>query len=262
MNYDAENKLEQLLARAFDEPARRPEFYRVLLESTVYVVSYTGLPDSGERYLKPGDTLRILSVPAAGNMTVIPFFSSLDRLVDFLQRDGEWIGINARQLFVLTRGNTLVLNPNSDLSKGFDPPEIDALLQTAAHHALRLDTAPSRSCVPTGPPKPYPAGMVDALTTLFAARPQVRAAYVAMGRPDEDSSPQLVLGIDTDADVPTILQEATAVAADTASNPYSSLVAVDMKRSGDDTAAALLRCGICFYERRWGARLSTTAGRA
>jgi hypothetical protein len=167
MPSETENKLEKLLARDFDKPALRPAFYRVLLASTVYVISRTGLEGSGELYLKPGDSLSILSVPATGNIVVIPFFSSLDRLTYFAQEDA-------------------------------------------------------------------------------------------------DKLPHLVLGIDADADVPSIIRQAAAIAADTSPGRYALLVAVDMKRNRDDAVADLLRYGIFFYERRWGVRLSTTttAGRA
>jgi hypothetical protein len=39
MNHSPENRLEALLALAVDEPAHRPEIYRVPLESEVYVIS-------------------------------------------------------------------------------------------------------------------------------------------------------------------------------------------------------------------------------
>lgn len=262
MNDDAENKLEKLLRQAFEKPAFRPEFYRVLLQSTVYVISRRGLKGNGGHALKRGEGLDILTVPAADDMVVIPFFSSLERLAQFLEEDGEYIGLNARHLFELTRGNTLVLNPGSDSAKGFDSTEIDNLLKTGVHHDGQSSSPPPQSRVLSGPPEPYPSAMVDALTTFFATRPQVKAACLAVGQADDDHSVHLVLGIDADGDVPSILQQATAVAVDTAPLQYAALALVDLRRKGDDTVTDLLRYGICFYERRWGARLSTVAGRA
>lgn len=263
MQCDPENKLEKLLTLALEAPAHRPEFYHVLLESTVYVISQADLPGSDKLFFKPSEILSILQIPTTEKIMVILFFSSLDRLIQFINHDAEWKAINARELFMLTKGMTLLLNPNSQISKGFSPSEIDALLKTGVHHGCRPGTAPSQSRAPIGPPEPYPAGTIDALTNFFSTCPQVRAAYAAMAQ-DPNESPHLVLGIDADADTDmlSIIRRAAAVTADTAPAPYSSLVAVYMKHSGDDTAASLLRCGICFYDRSWGARLSTTAGRA
>ena len=43
--------------------------------------------------------------------------------------DVEYIALNTRQFFEMTKGATLVLNPTSALSKEFQPEEIKAILE-------------------------------------------------------------------------------------------------------------------------------------
>lgn len=74
MNQQQENKLEALIPKAAAEPAYRPEFFRVLLESEVYVIGDYGQADEGHGYLTDGDSLSILAMPLDENTQIIPFF--------------------------------------------------------------------------------------------------------------------------------------------------------------------------------------------
>jgi hypothetical protein len=86
MQSDAENKLEKLLTRAFDEPALRPPFYRVLLESTVYVISRTDLEGGGEHDLKRCESLDMLCVSAADDIGDPIFFHPWSGWRNFYRR--------------------------------------------------------------------------------------------------------------------------------------------------------------------------------
>jgi hypothetical protein len=261
--YDSnENRLEALLALSTDEPAHRPKFYRVLLESEVYVISDMERENEGQWYLTADDALSILTISVAGKDPIIPFFSSIGELTRFVDFDARWISINARQLFMLTKGATLVLNPQSKYSKPFYPPMIEALLTTGIHHTSRHTTTQSQAGVRIRPPDPYPAKMVDSLIIFFAARPEVATACVALKQGPHDQRPHLLVGIDAQGDVAQIIQEAGSVALDTVPEELPEVAVVDMNAIPEEISKAILHNGRTFYEKSWGARLMDQAGRA
>src|SRR5690554_7592101 len=56
----AENKLEEILRLAADEPAHRPQFCEVLLSSQVFLLGTTGVPGTdGEVNLEAGSKIQI-----------------------------------------------------------------------------------------------------------------------------------------------------------------------------------------------------------
>jgi hypothetical protein len=262
MNDSTENRLEALLALANDEPAHRPEFYRVLLESKVYVISESTREGEGRASLKPEEALSILTINADHNVTIIPFFTSIHELTRFIDYDAQWIGINARHLFILTKGATLVLNPQSRYTKPFYPPMIEALLNTGIHHACRQTTAQSQRGMRISPPDPYPSKMVDSLIIFFAAKPDVTTACVALKQGPDDRHPHLLVGIDARGDVMQIIREAGSVALDTVPDEQQEVAFVDLNNIPEEISNAILSYGQTFYEKSWGARLADYSGRA
>jgi hypothetical protein len=260
MHNSTENQIEALLALASDEPAHRPEFFRVLLESKVYVISNIKKEGRGHESLKPDEALSILTINIHDDNAIIPFFTSVAELTRFADYDAQWIGINARQLFILTKGTTLVLNPQSRYSKPFYPPMIEALLTTGIHHAFLHTTAQSHAGVRISPPDPYPSKMVDSLIIFFAARPEVTSACMALKQGPHDQRPHLLVGIDAQGDVAQIIQEAGSVALDTVPEELPEVAVVDMNAIPEEISKAILHNGRTFYEKSWGARLMDQAG--
>jgi hypothetical protein len=262
MNHTPENRLEALLALAADEPAHRPEFYRILLESEVYVISNMEQEGEGRGWLTAEDSLSILTISADESNPIIPFFTSIEELTRFMEYQAQWIGIKARNLFVLTRGATLVLNPQSQFSHPLYPAMIEALLATGIHHASRQTTSQAHTSEHIRPPDPYPAKMVDSLIIFFAGRPEVATAWVALKQGPEDLRPQLLVGIDASNDVEQIIREAGSVALDTVPEELPEVAFVDMNGIPEEISKAILHSGRAFYEKSWGARLMDHAGRA
>jgi hypothetical protein len=262
MNHPPENRLEALLALATDEPAHRPEFYRTLLDSEVYVISNMEQEGEARGWLTAGEALSILTICADDNNPIIPFFSSIDELTRFVEFQAQWIGINARHLFVLTKGATLVLNPQSRFSQPFYPAMVDALLTTGIHHACRQTTSQPPAAVHILAPEPYPAKMVDSLIIFFAARSEVTSAWVALKQGPEDRRPHLLVAIDAGDHAARIIREAGSVAMDTVADEMQEVAFVDMNRIPEEISKAIVRKGRSFYEKSWGSRLMDHAGRA
>ena len=262
MNHSPENRLEALLALAADEPAHRPEFYRVLLESEVYVISNMEQEGEGRGWLTAEDALSILTICTDESNPIIPFFTSIEELTGFVEDQAQWIGIQARNLFILTRGATLVLNPQSRFSHPFYPAMIEALLATGIHHASRQTTSQAHNGAHIRPPEPYPAKMVDSLIIFFARKPEVVTAWVALKQGPEDLRPHLLVGIDAVDNVERIIREAGSVALDTVPEELPDVAFVDMNGIPEEVLTAIVSNGRAFYEKSWGARLMDQAGRA
>lgn len=60
-----------------------------------------------------------------------------------------------------------------------------------------------------------PAQMIDSLTQLFSKYKQVKRAFVASIREHADEQANLLIGIEADSDIETIIQAAGSVASDT-----------------------------------------------
>jgi hypothetical protein len=213
-----ENALDSALRVAAADPAARPDFYRLLMESTVYIISGDGPgPTSGARTLAEGEQIQILNWAKNDGTSIIPFFTSLPALQRALTTGARYMALQARALFEMTRGATLVLNPKSDYGKEFLPNEIEALLTGGVNRLPETQVTEQQTKVLLGQPAQYPTRMVESLTSFFARRTQVKAAYlILMQDPARDTKPHLVVGIDAAGDIDPLLREAASVAGDTA----------------------------------------------
>lgn len=200
MTDPAPNALERALARAADDEPYRPEFYRVLLESEVFVLGRTGGGGDGSRTLQRGEQVSIAGSADPDGTRRIPFFSSLGALARAITEPQEYLRLPARALFEMTRGATLVLNPGgADYGKEFHPHEVERLLRSEDPGApgIAKVTVQRETQVLLGQPAEYPHAVVETLKRLFAAIPQVRAAYLGQcAYPDEPGEPHLLVGID------------------------------------------------------------------
>src|SRR3546814_10035159 len=108
MSNDSSNDLEVVLARAATEPADRPELYRVLLASEVFVLGHTESKGEGRVTVPSGEKLSIVNWEKADGTPVIPFFASLEALRRALKEEQSYVALPARSLFEVPAGATLV----------------------------------------------------------------------------------------------------------------------------------------------------------
>lgn len=213
----AENDLDRALRLAADDPARRPDFYRTLMDSDVFVLGEIERRTFGVESLHMGDEVKIQNWVRSDGTPVIPFFSSLAALQRAIDTPASYLALRATSLFELTKGTTLVLNPKSDYGKEFLPDEVAALLSHGVNRLPEQRVTQFETQVLLGQPKEYPTQMIAALTSFLEKRTQVSAAFLAlMHDPSHDQLPHLVVGIQADEEWEQILQEAGGVAADTA----------------------------------------------
>lgn len=261
MTISEENRLEEMLRLAADEPAHRPQFCDVLMRSQVFLLGTTGEPGSGgEVNLEAGSEIHIQHWQRPDGVPVIPFFSSLEVLQKSIETEESYVALPARSLFEMTLGATLVLNPKSNYGKEFLPQEVEQLLSSGLSQAPSRRVVEKKTKVLLGQPANYPSKMIDSLTQLLAKHSNVKKAYVAvMQDTSVDEKPHLIVGIDVDGDVEKIMREAGSVAGDTAPDGEP----VDLYRvteNGEGLSRYFVNETEPFYERKWGSKLKSWLG--
>lgn len=215
MTQQAENELEELLHLAAGEPAYRPQFYKTLLDSQIWFLGNTDRTDgSSETIVEAGDQVRIEQWSKPDGTVGVPFFTSLTALQQATAKEEDYAAMSTRQLFKMTEGATLVLNPGSEFgSKEFNPTEIAQLLARGAAPDPDTHTLDADTKVLLSQPSPYPSQLADSLSTLFAQHPEVKRAYLAlMAYSESPDQAQLLIGVETDGDINEVAREMTVVA--------------------------------------------------
>ncbi|MZR61440.1 enhanced serine sensitivity protein SseB C-terminal domain-containing protein [Alcanivorax sp. DP30] len=240
------NALHAALIDASHEAAKRPAFYKALMEADVFVIGHTDQPDGGEHSLQAGAKVSLANWEKADGSPVIPFFTHLEALQRAIDAETSYLSLPARSLFEMTRGTTLFLNPKSDYGKEFVPHEIDALLETGMNQQVESRVVEKETQVLLGQPAEYPTAMVEALRQLLPSHPSVQAAYLClMHDPESGDKPTLVVGFEGKA-LDQAMREAGSVVVDTApDNQPVDFVVVDEHGSG---VGGYLRESGAFYQ--------------
>jgi hypothetical protein len=104
-------------------------------------------------------------------------------------------------------------------------------------------------------PESYPDALVDSLTTLFSKHSQIEAAYLGFIQDHkEGSDPNLIIGLQGEGDLETIIREAGLVAMDTTlEEEYIDFVIIE--EQDDGISQYFLQQSKPFYERRWGSKI-------
>ena len=106
MAFEPENPLEEALVRAADEPQARPEFFRRLMEASVFVPGALNRTSDAGAHLLPGDKFDIAIIRHTGR-NYHPVFTSLARLKTFAPDEERYFTAAGRELFACTRGLTM-----------------------------------------------------------------------------------------------------------------------------------------------------------
>ncbi len=251
MTPNEHNRLETLLRLARRDPGHRPAFYRVLLESRVYVIgSGPASGDHGEQRV----ALQQWETP--DGEAVIPFFTSLEVLRESIDADEQVLGLSGRELFGLAKNMSLYLNPRSEDGQPFSPDEVTNLLTGELPREPRrpgeVETGDPE--LDLGSPDPLPAEPVSALTTLFAGLPGVRKAWLLETRYSEKSAaPVLVLDCDPGCYGPAEREAAFVLGQLEGRWQECSFLQYD----GRDIRYLVADAPDPFYDRRWGLLLDT-----
>lgn len=262
--HEPSNDLERKLMLAADNPASRPEFYKALMASEVFVIGFTDSEGEGVKTVPAGAKLSIVNWEKNDGTPIIPFFTSLETLQRSLNEESKFVALPAKNFFEMTLGSFLVLNPASPYGKEFFPNEIHSLLETGMNNAPRTRVVQKETKVLLGQPANYPTEMVSALTALLAKHSAVKAAYLCLMHDSSSTEkPSLVVGFEGEMDLTEAMKEAGSVAADTA--PKGELVDFAVLTRGEPGISEYMFKSVKpFYQRTWGAKFRSlfSPGRA
>ncbi len=191
------NDLEKILHKAAADHSEAPAFYEELMESKIFVL---GKPESeksqGEFTLEEEEAVIIQHWERETDKSpVVPFFTSLQMLQHAIETDEPYLELTTVDLFQLTLGAPLVLNPNSDFGMEFEPEDVAVLLDTDlmvnSEHILEEQTE-----VLLGHAENVSEVFKSVLTEFFDKHHEVEAAYIGTIQiPEDDDKEHLMVGI-------------------------------------------------------------------
>jgi len=215
MAFEPQNVLEKSLVKAAADPAHRPQFYRDLVASDLFVIehgdrSMTG----GHRVLEEGMGLQIVNIEWEGR-PYIPVFTSLPRLEAMIGEKSSYIAINALEFMKITLGAELMLNPGADYGKALTKEEIASIVDGSLWRSNESYTVGKATTITIGQPANYPTRLVEALSRYFKGTKQVQRAYLAhFMNPEHDETPHTLIGVEVSSDWDSVIAGAGMIARD------------------------------------------------
>ena len=254
-----DNPLELALKRAAGEPAHRPAFFNLLLESTVLVLGESGdgwIAGAARQDGEQPVTLQHWEKP--DGTTAIPFFTSLEALQQAVSEPQPFLALPTRTLFAMTAGAELFLNPKLPYGKEFGPDEITALMMNGGDALTEREILEGEMRFTLSDPEEKPAQMIASLNQLLADYKQVRRAFMVQIRDEPQDPPHWLIGLECDgnAGAEDIIEAVGQVATDTAPDEQP----VDLCLVGQDEPGIshyFIHHIAPFYERKWGSWLRT-----
>ena len=213
MSFDPQNPLERSLMQAATDPAHRPQFYRDVAESDLFVIQEGPPPEaSGRAVLQQGMSIQIQHVDWNGK-PFIPVFSSLRRLQGFLREEASYLALNAIEFMKITRGAEFILNPGSEYGKEFTREEIASLIDGTLWQPSERYVAEKSTEVMLGQPSNYPTELVAALSRYFKNTKEVKRAWLAhFFNPDRNEQPHTLICVEVSGDWDRVMAGAGMVA--------------------------------------------------
>lgn len=134
--FKPENDLERAMEQAVRDPALIPAFYRVLLESEIYVLTPEAKMEPGRRrslkYLEP---LQVATVEFQG-LRWHPAFTAKNRISAYVKEPETCFGAVAKNMFPMLSGSNFWFNPLSECQKPMPASEIALLLSGEIYATL------------------------------------------------------------------------------------------------------------------------------
>jgi hypothetical protein len=157
------------------------------------------------------------------------------RMQAFAQKECQYLSMNGRALFEMTRGAPVTINPGSEFGYEFAPAEIEQLIGVETPRVLEHS------------PAQIPQPLVDALTALFDQRGDILTAWMILAGPrGGDATP--VVGIETTADFCVVVTDIEAMA--TAKLPGLVFDVQRVDRANPSGLTDVLLQAIPFYPQR------------
>ncbi len=240
MAFEPENPLERALVRASREPDARPEFYRLLMASDLFVGGRVD-DDTPEGPVKPARGSEIhLAIVERDGRHLHPIFSAETRARHF-SPDAPLFQALGRDLFSRTKGATFVLNPGSEAGKELVPEEIQYWLEQLV--GRRIEVNAKRTILAA---REHPLKLVKAMGVLFVNRPVATARLGEIHR--DGQAPRLFLAIETDGNWRKLSGEIAAIVEEIVPDVQIELLRLNPQDMRDPNLQQILAIAP-FFER-------------
>jgi len=189
-----ENDLETLLLKASSDSSARKDFYVKLLWSELFVLTAEETTlEQGNKILEKDTEVKLINLENGE----LPVFTSTNRIFDkgYIKEQVPFMAMKGHDLFNLTKGAKLILNPYSDYGKELLPSEIERLLDGSIFEQTNDITIEKETQIQIGQLKIYPDKLIKSLSDLFITKPKTKAAYIAAIRINE-TKPHYLIGIE------------------------------------------------------------------
>lgn len=246
-----ENQHERLLRDATSEIGLRPEFYRCLLETDVFVPIETAPGQGSDGTIAAGSALAIKTLVRSDGVGVIPFYSLAHALFEASPMGEKCVSMRVRELFESSPDMHFYLNPFSAFGREFPPHEVESLLTSGIPDA-RMQEIQTEDGFDLVSPRNPPTHLLDSLRVLFSRNSQVESAFVADVMPRGASEPtSLLIAIEVSSDHDRILREAAAIVREhDQQRPTINLTFIE--RDGYNPSAYFFTDALPFYTRAAG----------
>ena len=135
--FEPENKLETLMQAAVKDPGVAPAFYKMLLESELYILTPEARMTPGKRRsLKYEEKVNVATVEYQG-MKWHPAFTSPKRISAYLKEPETCLGAKARNLFKMLPDSNFWINPLSECQKPLPASEVALLMNGKIFEVLK-----------------------------------------------------------------------------------------------------------------------------
>lgn len=196
--------LRALFRAAISHPLAEPPFFTALLEATLYA--------HAPFKHKPGRIRFCQFVHPENGQTMLPLFTEEAMAVHAANKIVRVVAMPARELLELTRGATLMLNPNDEHCVLY-PEEIAALLDHGKLPTFVMETVTAPESVGVCEPTVPVTELIAALSALYRRLPAVSEAYLIEVRRGLDlADHSLIVGVVATASEQARVTRATVAA--------------------------------------------------
>ena len=191
------NTLEEYLISGTKDVLKRPEFYKELMNSYIYLLGKFNNEHNGSGFYiaKEGGKVEIRLLEVQGIM-MVPIFSSLQRVREFIKEGEKYSFIGFKELVENVTDVDVIMNPSSQYGKIFTVDEIKSILSGNYYSHKSVDFN-EETKIMLGHPSKYPQKLIDSLVTYFKSNKKVISSYLAhIYIPSSNEPPHNIIGIE------------------------------------------------------------------